>query len=283
MTLKLTKHRFTGFLRPAAAMAGLMVMFSTIAGGQVSASLLGLIPAAAAADAMYIDAQSRVGVGTTTPGMPLHVYRTDNTASVLVEDDNIPANPNAPLIMFELRRPGTVAFELEDEHLASRWVFQNRLGQFTISKAGTGVQELAVDGSGNVTIQGSLTQLSDVNSKDNFDPVQGAEVLAKLDSVPVLTWNYKADSQSIRHLGPMAQDFYAAFGLGGGDRHIAPLDVAGVAIAGVKELHLQVQERDARLVALEKENEELKRRLSRMEETMASVLRSSGGLSAVTR
>ena len=103
---------------------------------------------------------------------------------------------------------------------------------------------------GDVTANGILLT-SDVNTKDNIAPVDGHLVLAKLDEVPISTWSFKQDESGVRHVGPMAQDFHKAFGLGPDDRHIAPLDVAGVALAGVKELREDVKAKDARIAELE--------------------------------
>ena len=61
---------------------------------------------------------------------------------------------------------------------------------------------------------GSWTSVSDRNAKKNLEEVDGQAVLDKLASIPISSWNYKSQSNSIRHMGPMAQDFYAAFGLG---------------------------------------------------------------------
>ena len=60
-------------------------------------------------------------------------------------------------------------------------------------------------------------------------PVNGQAVLARLAEVPITTWNYETQDPTIRHMGPMAQDFHAAFGLGESERHIPTIDADGVA------------------------------------------------------
>jgi len=62
--------------------------------------------------------------------------------------------------------------------------------------------------------------------KTNFAQVDGQEVLARLTKVPIQTWNYRAEDPSVRHMGPTVQDFYAAFGPGADDRHLAALDTS---------------------------------------------------------
>ncbi len=87
------------------------------------------------------------------------------------------------------------------------------------------------------------------------EPVNGFELLEQLASLPVSTWNYKWDDPCVRHLGPMAQDFFATFGLGGDDRSINMLDANGVVMVALQALRRQVQE-------LQGEVDELRRRLS---------------------
>jgi trimeric autotransporter adhesin len=100
--------------------------------------------------------------------------------------------------------------------------------------------------------------VSDRNAKENFDPVRGGDVLEKLADVPVSTWSFKSDSTHTKHMGPMAQDFHAAFKLGNSDRAIDTGDIIGVSIAAIKGLNDKVE-------TLESENLELVRRLERLE------------------
>jgi len=113
---------------------------------------------------------------------------------------------------------------------------------------------------------GSWSSISDRALKENFVQMKGKEVLAKLMAVPVTAWNYKAQEVSIRHMGPMAQDFYAAFGLGEDDKHISTVDADGVALAAIQGLQEIVKEKDAKIFRLEEKNAELERRLKVLEE-----------------
>lgn len=121
---------------------------------------------------------------------------------------------------------------------------------------------------------GAWTTLSDRQAKDQIQPVDSQEVLEKLAALPVATWNYKAQDPSIRHLGPMAQDFKAAFGLGESDTGISTVDADGVALAAIQGLNRKVeaenatlraelQSRDAELQALKTRFEALERKLAR--------------------
>jgi len=87
--------------------------------------------------------------------------------------------------------------------------------------------------------------------KENFSPIDAQDVLAKLEQLQITEWNYKVEDQSVRHLGPMAEDFHALFGLGNNDKSISGVDRSGVALLAIQELHRQNQELKARLERIE--------------------------------
>jgi hypothetical protein len=87
----------------------------------------------------------------------------------------------------------------------------------------------------------SWASLSDSNAKTDITALDHNETLRKVAVLPVTAWNYKHDTQR-RYLGPMAQDFHRAFGLGLDDRHIATLDTDGVALSALKGLIAKLQE-----------------------------------------
>jgi hypothetical protein len=96
----------------------------------------------------------------------------------------------------------------------------------------------------------SPTTPSDRNVKEAFEAADARAILAAVAILPIERWSYKGEA--VRHLGPMAQDFAAAFGLGVDDRHIFTLDAAGVALAAIQGLHALVRAQQARLDALER-------------------------------
>jgi hypothetical protein len=108
--------------------------------------------------------------------------------------------------------------------------------------------------------------LSDRNVKENFTDINARDVLEKIAQMPISTWNYKSQKQSIRHIGPMAQDFHAAFAVGEDDKHINNLDEEGVALAAIQGLNQKLEEARA-------ENAELKARLDKLEQLLNSRLK----------
>jgi hypothetical protein len=108
-----------------------------------------------------------------------------------------------------------------------------------------------------LTTAGTWTNASSRDQKENFTPVDGQEVLATLAEMPITTWNSKAEDPSIRHMGPVAQDFYAAFGLGASDTSIGTLDADGVALAAIQGLYALSQEQATQIAAQQERIEAL--------------------------
>jgi hypothetical protein len=96
----------------------------------------------------------------------------------------------------------------------------------------------------------SSERRSEPTRAPDLTPINGHEVLEKLTALPVSAWNYTFDDASVRHLGPMAQDFYAAFGLGGDDTTINQVDANGVLIVAIQALSRRVTALEAELATL---------------------------------
>ncbi len=140
--------------------------------------------------------------------------------------------------------------------------------QFQVAKYaadGSRQELMRMDQAGNMTIAGAYSPSSDRHAKENFAGVNPAEVLAKVAALPISRWNFKQDP-STEHVGPMAQDFHAAFGLGTDDKHIATVDADGVALAAIQGLNCKVEEqlkvKDAEIRELKQQVAELKRLVS---------------------
>lgn len=86
--------------------------------------------------------------------------------------------------------------------------------------------------------------------KEDITPISGSEVLEEVRSLEINEWTYEHGSGA-RHMGPMAEDFYASFGLGSDAKTISPLDAAGVALGAIKGLADEHAETRSRLVEVE--------------------------------
>jgi hypothetical protein len=104
---------------------------------------------------------------------------------------------------------------------------------------------------------------SDRNIKENFAAVDTAATLAKIAALPITSWNYTFEDPSVRHIGPMAQDFEATFEVGATDKAIAKVDADGVALAAIQALHRRTDD-------LRRENDDLRDRLAKLEQAIES-------------
>ena len=124
-----------------------------------------------------------------------------------------------------------------------------------------------------VLINGGFAFSSDRNLKGRFAPLNPQDVLARVAALPVTSWVY-TNNVGARHIGPMAQDFHAAFQMNGDDdKHINVGDETGVALAAIQGLNQKLeadsQSSEAKIQKLEAENTKLKARLDRLEQLLA--------------
>jgi hypothetical protein len=170
------------------------------------------------------------------------------------------------------------------------WWYSGGTNNNNFGNPGGGTILMRLGSTGNLLLNGTVTAnafsgASDRNLKENFAPVDPRAVLNKVAALPITTWNFKGEDD--RHLGPMAQDFYAAFGVGPDDRHITTVDEGGVALAAIQALNQKVEEKDARIAELEKRLTELEARMQKVSEQVeqstsapiqAANVRNQGGM-----
>jgi len=92
-----------------------------------------------------------------------------------------------------------------------------------------------------LTAGGTWSSKSSRTVKENFQPIDGRELLSKIDALAIESWNYRNSDE--RHIGPVSEDFVAAFDVGTtrgdstrDDEHLSGMDVGGVALVAIKEL-----------------------------------------------
>jgi hypothetical protein len=117
----------------------------------------------------------------------------------------------------------------------------------------------------------SVGIISDRTLKENIAPIDGKEVLTRLAGIPVSSWNYKNQGTSIRHIGPMAQDFKSAFNVGESDRFISMVDSGGVALASIQGLYSILQDKEKEIRSLKNENLELKEEIRDIGKRLAAI------------
>jgi hypothetical protein len=105
---------------------------------------------------------------------------------------------------------------------------------------------------------GTWTNSSDVNRKRAFEDVDRDEVLARVAALPIRTWSYRDEDASVRHIGPTAQDFHAAFSLGTSETSIATVDADGISLAAIQALVKRTTELNLENESLRRANDELR-------------------------
>ncbi len=115
---------------------------------------------------------------------------------------------------------------------------------------------------------GAWNSISDRNAKENFQSVAPREILRGVLNLPISTWNYKSQDRSIRHIGAMAQDFFATFKVGENDKTITTIDPDGVALAAIQGLHEELKDRDATIQQQQQRVDRLEQRVKQQQEVI---------------
>jgi len=249
---------------------------------------LGLVQAAdqaSPANSLVVSDAGNVGVGTATPGASLEVTRSDDSARLLVEETGSGGNQ----ALLHLKKTINAPFQRYESQFGM-WDFSAGYF-FVINDPADATIEFKIDKIGNLTVSGTVTSASSRAVKQDFEAIDPRGVLAKVLALPITKWSYKQDQQA-RHVGPMAEDFYAAFGLGATDKGIASMDTGGVALAAIQGLKtendVQLAQRDKQLAVLENalqqkdvELKKLKADLGELKQ-LVTTLAARGQVAAVT-
>jgi hypothetical protein len=143
-------------------------------------------------------------------------------------------------------------------------------GNIITGRDSSNAEVFRVTNAGDVQVRG-VTLTSDRHAKTNFSSLDTLAVLEKVVALPISRWNYKTDASSLNHIGPMAQDFHAAFGLNGSDdTHINAVDAQGVALAAIQGLNAKLERSNQKLQA---ENARLRALLANLEARLSKLER----------
>jgi hypothetical protein len=205
-----------------------------------------------------------VGVNKLDPSVDLEVVGNaliNGTGADLVIEDTTGSSGSRRLLT--LTNEGTVNFRFSNTGVGGEnWDFQNKSNGFFISDSGSGVDDFVLESGGDLTIAGNLTELSSRHAKENLELLDTQDVLERVMSLPINSWNYIHDDANERHAGVMAQDFYAAFEFGKDENHISTMDTAGVALASIQAV---VKQKDAEIAELKQDLAAQAQRLERLE------------------
>lgn len=210
-----------------------------------------------------IRAASGVVINGTNPATALHVRDTSDT-EVSIESTDAGGHR---WTLQSSRVTGTAtdaSFQIVDRTVGSSRMFIGTNGFVGIGTSGP-TNRLHVSGGVSATV---FVTTSDRNAKQNFAPVSPTQVLEKVTSLPIQTWSFK-EMPNVPHMGPTAQDFHAAFGLGGSDTTIATVDPDGVALAAIQGLNELLKQKDRKISQLEERLGKLEKAVSALSDAGA--------------
>ena len=231
---------------------------------------------------------------TEAPQRSLHIKNDSggsgnwDATGILIEDIN---SVSATRELFTLVNNGGVRFGLENTASSEKWFFAtDNNGKFNISVDGSGGPEISVTPAGRVFmgpgtvknfdlrtngdlhIEGTLFESSDRNKKKAFEIIDQRDILNRVVGMPISTWQYKGDEAEMRHLGPTAQDFRAAFELGESETSIATIDGIGVSLAAIQGLNQKLELKDQEIVQLTGQVKDQQQQLAQQQELINQML-----------
>ena len=213
-----------------------------------------------------INASGNVGIGTASPSNKLHVSSSDSAfdgGKVLFQNTSGTTTAREGL---EINNNGQALFILKDTSQTPRWAIGTQTTNWVVDNQANGTTaEMTLSSTGNLTITGTYTPSSSRTVKEGFSAIEPRAVLRKVLDLPITTWSYKRDP-GVRHIGPVSEDFFAAFAVGTDDKGISVTDSAGVTLAAIQGLNQVVQEKD-------KEITDLKSRVEALEKLVQSLAR----------
>tara|TARA_R110000737_G_scaffold332699_1_gene349763 strand:+ start:7813 stop:9111 length:1299 start_codon:yes stop_codon:yes gene_type:complete len=218
----------------------------------------------AATNTLVVAASGNVGIGDQTPDAALDIESGDllitdgkqiiNSSATNGDTGNYALTLNnsnntaATAFMMELENAGASYITFTDNSIINsvsahqNWQISNYQGDFNITNALNGGHELVLEQGGDLRILGDVYAngvaiTSSKHTKENFEPINNKNILEKVANLDLLKWNYITNSDDVKHIGPMAEDFHKTFSLNGSvTDKISISDLAGVSLASITAL-----------------------------------------------
>ncbi|TQV80222.1 tail fiber domain-containing protein [Aliikangiella coralliicola] len=241
---------------------------------------------------IFVAADGDIGLGTESPDAKLNVEGA--SASTIISDTATGSADVRTLLTLNSEHGSNIKFEHRN-NAGKEWTvgtYSSGNG-FLISRADTAdgnadphdnynlllndnqfvIRNMASDELMRLTntqlvVNGTVVSSSSRTVKDNIVSVDSGKILNMLSKLAIKKWNYINDGSSIKHIGPIAEEFYELFGLGSDDKHIASLDTSGIALAAIQALNEEVKDKNSKIESLEKQNKLLNERLALIEKTL---------------
>ncbi len=194
------------------------------------------------------------GSGTATQPLFIATDSASSTLLTLLENGNLALGTSTPYAQFTIwsatSSQNTTVLNVVDNASTTLFTILNN-GNVGIGTTTPTLGPLVLNSGAYVTAGGTWTNASSRNLKENFTPVSAEATLTKINQLDISRWNYKTESASTTHIGPIAQDFYTAFGTGGtsGNTSISTIDPSGVALLGIQGLSKKYNDLEARVTS----------------------------------
>ena len=220
-----------------------------------------------ATNQFLIRAGGGVGINTVSPLAPLHVFGSDPvgqfSGQFMISGTTASGVSNSGAGLRLAGNDGNGPREWGFiRALKSNSTVGNTLSYMSFGtrvNGGALAERMRLD-STELRVNGTFVSSSDREKKQDIVPVNPQEVLSQVVATPVHYWRYK-DNPDTLHVGPMAQDFYASFGVGPDERHIASVDADGIAFAAIQALAGHVSALEAENARLREELDMIKQKL----------------------
>src|SRR5208283_2743296 len=238
-----------------------------VLGMLVALLLIGVNGFAANGD-LYVN--GNVGIGTTSPLLPLSVIANTASAPIYLKSQSgndafsiLPWTPSGTYLTTGVYYKNSGFIQDSPSQYNAMFWFGGTGALWYASNTGTPSWNLA----GGVPLwnaSGVLTGASSRTLKENFQPIDYQDLLLKIGRMDITRWNYKTEGARTTHIGPVSEDFRALFQVGDSDKSIALIDEGGIALAGVKGLLDQAAAQEKKINDLQHEIEELRAELKKL-------------------
>jgi hypothetical protein len=208
-----------------------------------------------------VTSDGKIGMGTSNPAGELEIQSSANNLqdTVLIRNTNSDSTLSRALTLSNEGSNMITFINTTPFASPAVWNLQARHedGSIRITNSENAGREFNLTPDGNLSITGDFTAngtnyASSIELKENFAQLNSEVLLNKLANLTVSKWNYTKDGDSVKHIGPFAEEFHQVFELNGDDnKTISISDISGVSLAAIKVLIEKYQEQSQRISILE--------------------------------